>query len=65
MHPEIAAELAEAAKRGKPIQQAQPTPAPAPQPVQPQVEQMEQEQAQEQTPQPINDPAPESEESGY
>jgi hypothetical protein len=65
VHPEIAAELAEAAKRGKPIQQAQPTPAPAPQPVQPQVEQMEQEQAQEQTPQPINDPAPESEESGY
>lgn len=65
VHPEIAAELAEAAKRGKPIQQAQATPAPAPMPVQQPMEQMEHEEVQEQTPEPINDPAPESEESGY
>jgi hypothetical protein len=66
VHPEIAAELAEAAKRGRPIQQAQATPAPAPQPVQQQpVEQMEQEQVEEQTPEPIAEPTPQSEDSGY
>jgi len=73
VHPEIAAEIAEAAKRGKPIQQTQATPAPTPQPVQQQpVEQMESVYAeaspdrQEEVKQ-IQEPvtAPESDDSGY
>jgi hypothetical protein len=61
VHPEIAAEIAAAAKRGQPVQQAQATPAPAPQPVEP----MEQEEVQEQTSEPITEPVPESDDNGY